>query len=181
MSYRKMLTEQTVQAMKANNHESNDLGAIRFISNTIMDNMIRSNMMSKAQANQLSQKVTIREVQKAMRKMEKTRTSSVPKIKVKPISNKNKLEQLKKQAYHDHHEEVSSDSNLYVSKLHEKMAKLKMIYVMELPEEPEYSDDIDDDTYNEMYEYWELERDEIIANTQDAVSDLIDEYVKKIA
>ena len=68
MSNRELITANTVKYMKKHDYSPNDLSAIREISNTEISSMIFNGTMSNAQANQLSQEVTIREVQRGMRK-----------------------------------------------------------------------------------------------------------------
>ena len=70
-SYREELNNRTASAMIANGSSWDDIPAIRMFSNDIMDEMQKAGMVTTAESDRLSQKVTIKEVQKLMKNMKR--------------------------------------------------------------------------------------------------------------
>lgn len=67
-SLREVVTSDTVVAMLESGYGTNDIPAIRTISNDLMDSLQRDGFCTAAECNRLSQDVTIKEVQKRLRK-----------------------------------------------------------------------------------------------------------------
>lgn len=67
-SYRAVLSKETAHEMMRQKYGVNDRAAIRTISNDLMDSLEKRGFVTRKQSDQLSQDVTIREVQRIMRK-----------------------------------------------------------------------------------------------------------------
>lgn len=69
-SLREMVTNDTVRIMMEKGYAYSDKPAIREISNSVIDTILRRGEASESQANRLDQDVTVKQVQRELRKAE---------------------------------------------------------------------------------------------------------------
>ncbi len=67
-SLREMVTNDTVMAMMEQGYAPTDKAAIRTISNDIIDGILRSGQASRGQVNRLDQDITVKQVQRELKK-----------------------------------------------------------------------------------------------------------------